>query len=122
MTGERIWNLITGLLIVGLGMAILMGNFDLFSARILLARYWPVLMLLVGTRLLILHRNESDMAGGLFWLATGALFFFSLQGWINAPVRNLILPVLIIWFGVMMLYSPGCSVRSRNGGDHERGI
>ena len=118
-TGQKIWDLLTGMIILGFGIALLMGTLDLVDARSLLSRYWPVLMILMGVRAMLLGlHNNSEFVSGLFWCATGALFFLSVHGIVGAPVRNLILPVLVIWFGVLILYRPlGCGSVERKGGE-----
>jgi hypothetical protein len=117
-TGQRIWDFITGTIILGFGVALLMGNLDLLDFRTLLFRYWPVLLILLGVRTVLLgSRSDGDIAVGAFCLVAGTLFFLSVRGWLTVPLRNLILPLLVIWFGVSILYRPSCGSPARRNGD-----
>jgi hypothetical protein len=106
----------TGLLFLALGVILLVGNMDLYPVRPLLSQWWPLLLILIGVKHLIVFRGPQAWFGAMFWLGTGALFLASTLGFLGTSVPTLVWPVVLIWFGVFtMLGWRGCGKASREG-------
>ena len=101
-----------GLLFLALGVVLLLGNMNLFSVQPVLSQWWPVLLIIVGIKHLVVYRGPSAWVGALFWIGTGSLFLSSTLGYLSAAIPTLLWPVLLIWFGVFTVL--GCG--SRCGG------
>jgi hypothetical protein len=97
-----------GLLFLALGVILLMGNMDLFPVRPVLSQWWPVLLVIVGIKHLVLFRGPSAWIGALFWVGTGALFLSSTLGYLNLSIPSLLWPVMLIWFGVFTVIGGTC--------------
>jgi len=64
--------LIAGLLLAGLGVLFTLDNLHIVHAREVL-RYWPAVLLLVGTSQVLQARSLAGMIGGSIWLLIGAV-------------------------------------------------
>jgi len=98
-----------GLLFLTLGILLLIGNMNLFPVRPALSEWWPVLLIVIGVKNLIVFRGQSGWVGGLFWIATGTLFLASTLGYLGVGIPVLLWPLLLIWFGVFTVL--GCGNR-----------
>ena len=87
-----------GLLFLALGVILLLGNMNLFPVQPVLSQWWPVLLIIIGIKHLIVFRGPSAWVGALFWTATGALFLSSTLGVLGVGIPGLIWPILLIWF------------------------
>ena len=96
----------SGLLLLALGLILLAGNLDLFPVRPTLSQWWPVILIIIGIKHLVVFRSPTAWIGALFWLGTGALFLASTLGYLNISLLSLLWPVMIIWFGVCIV--TGC--------------
>ena len=96
----------TGLLLLALGLILLAGNLDFFPVRPTLSRWWPVILIIIGIKHLVVFRGSTALIGALFWLGTGALFLASTLGYLNMSLLSLLWPIMIIWFGVCIV--TGC--------------
>jgi hypothetical protein len=106
----------TGLLFLALGVILLIGNMDLYPVRPLLSQWWPLLLVLIGVKHLIVFRGSQAWLGGFFWMATGALFLASTLGFVGTAVPTLVWPVVLIWFGVFTVLGwRGCGRAPREG-------
>jgi hypothetical protein len=64
--------LITGLVLAGLGVLFMLDNLDVLDAGDVL-QYWPVIPLLFGISQILQARSTSGMIGGSIWILFGAL-------------------------------------------------
>ena|SRR5688572_25436086 len=102
-----------GLLFLSVGAILLFGNLSLFPVRTLLMQWWPLLLILVGIKHLIIYRGPSAWISAAFWVGTGILFLSSTLGVVSIAVPSLLWPILLIWFGVCTII--GCGSRHGNG-------
>ena len=93
----------TGLLLMTLGVIFLIGNFGLIQVRSLFVDWWPILLVLIGVKQLLVRRGRLAWLGGGFWIATGMLFLASTLGYLDMGISGMIWPLLLIWFGVVMV-------------------
>jgi hypothetical protein len=98
---------LAGLIFLALGVILLIGNFNLFPVQPMLVQWWPMLLILVGIKHLIVFRGPSAWVGGLFWIGTGVLFLSSTLGLVNIAIPGLLWPILLIWFGVFTILGSG---------------
>jgi hypothetical protein len=91
------------LLFLSLGLILLLGNMSSFPARPLLARWWPILLVIAGVKQLILRRRRLYWISSVFWIGTGALFLSSTLGFLDIGIARLLWPLMLIWFGVLII-------------------
>jgi hypothetical protein len=92
-----------GLLLLALGVVLLLGNLDVFPVRPTLAQWWPLIAVIIGIKHLVVFPGTRGAISGVFWIATGALLLSSTLGYLNVGIPRLIWPVMIIWFGVLIV-------------------
>jgi len=107
-----------GLLFLAVGVILLIGNLNLYPVRSLLVQWWPVLLVIVGVKHLILYRGPSAWVSAAFWIGTGVLFLGSTLGIVSIGVPSLLWPILLIWFGVFTIIGCGNVPESANGGSN----
>lgn len=90
----------SGLLFLALGLFLLAGNMNLFPLRLTLSLWWPVILIVIGLKHLIVFRGSRAWVGSLFWIGSGVLFLSSTLGYLNIGFVRLIWPVMLIWLGV----------------------
>ena len=90
----------SGLIFLAAGLFLLAGNLNFFPLRTSLARLWPIVLVIIGIKHLIVFRGSRAWLGAAFWIGTGVLFLSSTLGFLNIGFARLIWPVMIIWFGV----------------------
>jgi len=105
----------SGLLFLALGVLLLIGNMDLYPLRPLLSQWWPMLLVLIGIKHLIVFRGPQAFIGALFWMGAGGLFLASTLGYVGTSVPAMVWPVVLIWFGVFTMLGRGCARASREG-------
>ena len=64
--------LITGLVLAGLGVLFTLDNLDLIRARDVL-RYWPAVLMVVGISQVLQARSPAGTIGGSIWILFGAV-------------------------------------------------
>ena len=109
-------NVFAGLLFLTLGVLLLAGNLNLFPVRPLLSQWWPVILVLVGIKQILVLRGPSAWVGALFWIGTGALFLSSTLGLVPVSIPGLLWPVMLIWFGVWALVGRSGNCGGQVGG------
>jgi hypothetical protein len=97
----------TGALFLAFGFLLLLGNLDMLDMRSILSRWWPLVLFVIGIKQLAIMRGAAAWVGGLFWIGTGALFLAGTLDYIELSVRNVIWPLMLIWFGVLIALGPG---------------
>jgi hypothetical protein len=98
-----------GLVFLALGVILLIGNMSLFPVQTVLTQWWPVILIVIGIKHLIVFRGPSAWIGASFWIATGALFLSSTLGFLSIAIPSLLWPIMLIWFGVFTVL--GCGGR-----------
>lgn len=92
-----------GLIILIYGLLLLLRNMG-YDTGVHLWEYWPVLLILLGLRLLIQPREHRQFVTGSALLILGGLFLLSNLDIIDLRWR-MIWPLMIILLGLAMLYS-----------------
>lgn len=101
-------NLLFGLLVVIVGLALLTNNLgwtDL-SIMALLFKYWPVFVIVGGIGLLLNHGSKGEIVSGIVILLLGAALMLRNLGYIHfslATLFRLFWPILLIVMGVAIL-------------------
>ena len=106
-----------GLVFLALGVILLIGNMSLFPVQPVLTQWWPVILIVIGLKHLILFRGPSAWIGAFFWIATGALFLSTTLGFLSIAIPSLLWPIMLIWFGVFTVLGCGdrCGRHVTNG-------
>ena len=93
----------TGLLFMALGVIFLIGNLGMIQVRALFVDWWPLVLVLIGVKHLVLRRGRLAWLGAGFWIGTGVLFLGRTLGYLDIELPRLIWPLLLIWFGVLIV-------------------
>jgi len=106
-----------GLMIVGLGIIFLLGNFDLIevSASQIIRTYWPVILLLIGANVLTSNRDKGGYVSALIFIGLGLLFLGRNMGLYFFDIRyfwRIFWPVVLILLGISFLRGPQARGRS----------
>jgi predicted membrane protein len=96
-------NIISGLLLVGIGVLFLLGNLHIVHAGDWVS-YWPVIPIVIGLVQLVDSTSSSGRIGGGVMLVVGGLFLADNLGYINFPIWDL-WPLILIGVGLMMLWN-----------------
>lgn len=102
----------TGLLFLAIGLVLLLGNLELFALRPTLSRWWPVLLVVIGVKHLILFRGPGAWINAVFWIGTGTLFLSSTLGFLGIGLTSLIWPMMLIGLGICTIV--GCGETGEN--------
>ena len=97
--GDRI---VSGAVLLVIGIALLLSNLNLLELRPLLSHWWPLILVLIGVKQILWLRGPSALVGGLFWIGTGGLFLASTLGYIHISIASVVWPLMLIWFGVLI--------------------
>ena len=93
--------LITGLVLAGLGILFTLDNLHIVPAREVL-RYWPVVLLLVGVSHILQARSIGGMVGGSIWLLFGAVLLGERLNLVSNAFR--FWPLLLVGVGLYVVY------------------
>jgi len=96
-----------GLVFLGLGVILLLGNLHMLPPQFQLSDWWPALLILIGIKTLVVMRRPNAWISAAFWIGTGVLFLACTLGYLNLSLTALILPVVLVWFGVVTLVGCG---------------
>ena len=116
---------ITGLVIILIGFGLLLHTLGIFPFGNLVSRFWlPALFVFIGVFHLSRNRGPQGVAGGVFWIGFGVLFFLSQTNLFSFNPWRLIGPAIVIWIGLSILLSragargvPGTSSAGVESGD-----
>jgi lia operon protein LiaF len=100
-------SIFAGLLFLALGVILLIDNLGMVEIKPTLSQWWPLILVIIGIKHLVLFRGSSALVGALFWIGSGALFLSSTLGFLHISVPSLLWPVVLIWFGVFTVLGPG---------------
>lgn len=107
----------TGAIFLIIGILLLLGNLNVLDIRPILSQWWPLILVVIGVKQLLILRSASAWIGGLFWIGTGFLFLARTLGFIHVAITNVIWPLMLIWFGVLVvLGNNGCGKDSIGDG------
>jgi|SRR5688572_18918895 len=96
-----------GLLFLSVGLILLIGNIGVFPVRSLLTTWWPVFLVIIGVKHLILFRGTGAWINALFWIGTGTLFLSSTLGLLGIAVTSMVWPAMLIGFGIFIMVGCG---------------
>ncbi len=101
-----------GAIFLILGSLLLVSNLNMLDIRPIFSQWWPLILVVIGVKQLLILRGSGAWIGGLFWIGTGALFLASTLGYIHTGISAFAWPLVLIWFGVLMVL--GHNGRGRN--------
>jgi hypothetical protein len=93
--------LITGLVLAGLGLLFTLDNLDIIRARDIL-RYWPMVLLLVGVSQILQARSSAGIIGGSIWILVGGVLLGERLDLISNVFR--FWPLLLVGVGVYVIW------------------
>lgn len=95
----------TGILLVTIGAIFLFGNLGYLDVRYVFRNFWPVLIILLGVKMLVLNRGygPGPQGIGLIWVVLGAFFLLNNLSVINVAFRT-IWPFFPMAIGAFILW------------------
>ena len=93
--------LLVGILIIGIGALLLLGNLHILEIGNIW-RFWPALLLVAGINMLIRSRLGPGSEGGVVLTLVGAAFLLRNMGLLDWRIRQL-WPLLLILLGIMLV-------------------
>lgn len=105
---RREGKIFTGVVFLIIGALLLLSNIGVLAIRPLLSQWWPLILVVFGVKYLVVLKGRGAWTGGLFWIGTGGLFLASTLGFIHIGITSIIWPVMLIWFGVLIVAGNGC--------------
>lgn len=99
----EITRFITGLAIVAVGVALLLGNFDLLNFKALLHDWWPMFIVLGGV--LILINNLRNYLWAIIVIGFGVLLEIRQLGIADVNPWQVIWPAVIILVGLSLIFN-----------------
>jgi predicted membrane protein len=109
--------LITGLVLAGLGLLFTLDNLDLIRARDVL-RYWPVILLLIGVSHLMQARSTAGMVGGSIWILLGGLLLGERLNLVSNALR--FWPLFLVVVGGYVIWQSLSRREARPGDESDR--
>jgi len=106
-----------GVVFLVIGTLLLLGNLNFINTRFLFSHWWPLILVVIGIKQLLILRGPGAWIAGLFWAGTGALFLASTLGYIHVAITSVLWPLMLIWFGVLIVVGHhGCGRNSIEDG------
>jgi hypothetical protein len=96
--------LMWGLLLIGIGAALLLDQLDLFNIYDLW-HYWPLILIVLGINKMIGYPTAADFTSGLWTVFIGIWLFAVFEHMFGMTFRNS-WPYLIIAWGVTLVLKP----------------
>ena len=93
--------LLVGILIIGIGALLLLGNLQILEVENIW-RFWPVILLVAGINMLIRSRLGPGCEGGVVLTVLGGAFLLRNLGLLDWRLRHL-WPLLLILLGLMVV-------------------
>jgi predicted membrane protein len=96
-----------GIMLVLFGLIFLLSNMGYVDARYVFRNFWPLILVLIGARMLIFDRGPDNWHGtrgaGVIWVVIGGVFLLSNLNFINVAFRT-IWPFFPIAIGAFILW------------------
>jgi predicted membrane protein len=94
----------TGLVIIVIGFALLLNTMNILPFGDILGRFWlPLMFIAIGVYQLSKARGAQALAGGIFFVTFGLLYFLNkLYEW-DVSFGKMIGPAILMWIGLSML-------------------
>jgi predicted membrane protein len=93
--------LITGVVLAGLGVLFTLDNLDVLEARTIL-RYWPVVLLVIGVSQILQSRSSAGMIGGSIWILIGGVMLGERLNLLSNVFR--FWPLLLVGIGAYVVW------------------
>ena len=101
--------LVWGLLLIGLGVAIFLDRLDLFEVDELW-HYWPLILVVIGVNKMIGFPTAKHFTSGLWLVFIGVWLFATFENLFGLTMYNS-WPILIIGWGVTLILEPAIQKR-----------
>jgi hypothetical protein len=101
--------LVWGLLLIGLGVAIFLDRLDLFEVDELW-HYWPLILVVIGVNKMIGFPTAKHFTSGLWLVFIGVWLFATFENLFGLTIYNS-WPILIIAWGVTLILEPAIQKR-----------
>ncbi|MFC4775643.1 cell wall-active antibiotics response protein LiaF [Paenibacillus sp. GCM10023252] len=114
MNGPMLSRILTGFMIIGVGVAFLLRQlgvepFDSLDIGQIIGTYWPVILLVIGLQGLLSRTRGTDDWWGIVLIVVGFVFLGRNLGWIEWSIGEIIShawPIVIIIIGVRYMMKP----------------
>jgi hypothetical protein len=96
--------LLVGLWVIALGGIFLAGNLGWIDTRQAFRLFWPLLMILVGTSLVVQPANDRTHRLGWVFIGIGTWIFAGKIGWINVSFWQVAFPLALLGLGGLLVW------------------
>ncbi len=96
--------LLIGLWVIVLGLIFLAGNLGWIDTRQAFRLFWPLLLILVGTSLVVQHTNDRSQRLGWVFIGIGTWIFAGKIGWIDVGFWQLAFPLALLGLGGVLVW------------------
>ncbi|HKE93649.1 MAG TPA: DUF5668 domain-containing protein, partial [Povalibacter sp.] len=96
--------LLVGIWVIALGGIFLLGNLGWLDTHRAFRVFWPVLMMLIGTSMVVQPANPRTHRWGWVLIGVGAWIFLDKIGWLNVSFWQLAFPMLLLGLGGMLVW------------------
>ncbi len=114
MKSSILSRLLTGLIVIGIGVTVLLTQTGHINMSIgeLISSFWPVILIAVGLKQVIAQEYQGSGWWGLLTIGIGVVFLgrnFGYVDWSIGDIIRYIIPIVIIVAGLRMLFRPRTS-------------
>lgn len=96
--------LLIGIWIIAMGAIFLAGNLGLIDSRHVLRLFWPMLLVLVGTGMVVQHNGRRANRWGWVFITVGIWIFADKIGWVDISFWQIAFPVALLALGGMLVW------------------
>ena len=96
--------LLVGLWVIALGAIFLAGNLGWIDTHQTFRVFWPLLVVLVGTSMVVQPSNPRTHRWGWVIIGIGTWIFFDKIGWLNVSLWQLAFPMVLLGIGGMLVW------------------
>lgn len=96
--------LLVGLWVIALGGIFLAGNLGWLDTHQTFRVFWPLLLVLVGTSMVVQPSTQRTHRWGWVIIGIGTWIFFDKIGWLNVSLWQLAFPMVLLGIGGMLVW------------------
>ena len=97
------WSLVLGILLVGLGAAFLLDNFDVIYIGAPAYRFWPLILVAIGVSKMLMAETYRDRRKGFAWIFIGLWFLVTVLHMFGLTFHTS-WPLLLIGWGINAIW------------------